>query len=155
MILSKLMQKGDLAQLATATPATPATYAKTYTLSVAGVATVAVALVPEPTYPMTAEQDAAIRAWLEHIDESDAEVVADVLNRCCTDLTARLYVLQCAEEMPPPPALTNRVICSDCRYFDRIDHPHLGHCARGEIEAIAGLWDTDHRWCDSYEQTVF
>jgi len=42
------------------------------------------------------------------------------------------------------------VNCGECSHFERTDHPHLGHCAKGEPEAIAGLWDTDRRWCESY-----
>lgn len=42
------------------------------------------------------------------------------------------------------------VHCGDCIHFKRIDHPHLGHCAKGEPEAIAGLWDTDRRYCERY-----
>jgi len=30
------------------------------------------------------------------------------------------------------------VHCGDCIHFERIDHPHLGHCAKGEPEAVAG-----------------
>ncbi len=45
--------------------------------------------------------------------------------------------------IPRPVAVT----CITCRHFHRIDHPHLGHCAVGEPEAIAGLWDTDRRGC--------
>jgi len=40
--------------------------------------------------------------------------------------------------------------CADCEHFNRIDHPHLGHCAKGEPEAIAGLWGTDQRHCKRY-----
>lgn len=39
------------------------------------------------------------------------------------------------------------VSCESCSYFRRVDHPHLGHCARRPQEAIAGLWDTDRRAC--------
>jgi hypothetical protein len=39
------------------------------------------------------------------------------------------------------------VQCGNCIHFERIDHPHLGHCAKGEPEAPAGLWDTDRRSC--------
>lgn len=45
--------------------------------------------------------------------------------------------------IPRPVAVT----CGACRHFRRIEHPHLGHCAVGEPEAIAGLWDTDRRGC--------
>lgn len=44
------------------------------------------------------------------------------------------------------------VTCGICRHFRRIDHPHLGHCAVGEPEAIAGLWDTDRRGCARWVQ---
>jgi len=40
------------------------------------------------------------------------------------------------------------VHCGDCMHFERLDHPQLGHCAKGEPEAIAGLWDTDQRYCE-------
>jgi hypothetical protein len=45
--------------------------------------------------------------------------------------------------IPRPVAVT----CGTCRHYNRIDHPHLGNCAVGEPEAIAGLWDTDRRGC--------
>lgn len=45
--------------------------------------------------------------------------------------------------IPRPVAVT----CGACRHFRRTDHPHLGHCAVGEPEAPAGLWDTDRRGC--------
>ena len=49
------------------------------------------------------------------------------------------------EERPIPRPVA--VTCGTCQHFERIDHPHLGHCAKGEPEAIAGLWDTDRRGC--------
>jgi hypothetical protein len=42
------------------------------------------------------------------------------------------------------------VYCGACIRFDRLDHPHLGHCAKGEPEAIAGLWDSDRRNCERF-----
>jgi len=46
------------------------------------------------------------------------------------------------------------VRCGDCTHFERIQsphaHPHLGHCAKNEPEAIAGLWDTDRRYCERF-----
>ncbi len=50
-----------------------------------------------------------------------------------------------AQDRPIPRPVS--VTCGTCRHFLRIDHPHLGHCAKGEPEAIAGLWDTDRRGC--------
>ena len=46
------------------------------------------------------------------------------------------------------------VSCGKCRHFERIGHPHLGRCAQGETEAVAGLWDTDRRWCESYTPSL-
>lgn len=40
--------------------------------------------------------------------------------------------------------------CAECANFERITHPHLGHCIKGEPEAVAGLWDTDKRFCNQY-----
>lgn len=42
------------------------------------------------------------------------------------------------------------VRCSDCAHFENIDHPHLGHCTAHETENLAGLWDTDWRYCERY-----
>ena len=42
------------------------------------------------------------------------------------------------------------VCCGSCTHFERIDHPHLGHCTAGQPEAIAGLWDNDRRYCERY-----
>jgi len=42
------------------------------------------------------------------------------------------------------------VHCGNCIHFERTNHPHLGHCAKGEPEAIAGLWDSDQRYCEHY-----
>lgn len=42
------------------------------------------------------------------------------------------------------------VQCGNCISFERTKHPHLGHCAKGESAAIAGLWDTDRRYCVQY-----
>ena len=50
-----------------------------------------------------------------------------------------------AEGRPIPRPVS--VTCGTCRNFRRIDHSHLGQCAVGEPEAIAGLWDTDHLGC--------
>lgn len=45
------------------------------------------------------------------------------------------------------------VRCGECTHFERTDHLHLGHCVRGEPEAIAGLWDTDRRFCERFLPT--
>lgn len=40
--------------------------------------------------------------------------------------------------------------CGDCIHFTRIDQSNLGHCDKGQPEAIAGLWDTDRRYCKHF-----
>jgi len=42
------------------------------------------------------------------------------------------------------------VHCGDCIHFERIDHPHLGHCAKGEPEAITGMCNMDRRSCERF-----
>ena len=45
------------------------------------------------------------------------------------------------------------VLCGDCIHYERATHPHLGHCAKGRPEAIAGLWDSTQRYCDYFMPT--
>jgi hypothetical protein len=49
-----------------------------------------------------------------------------------------------------PSATASACRCIDCLWFERISHPHLGHCLAREPEPIAGLWDTDRRGCDQF-----
>jgi len=51
-------------------------------------------------------------------------------------------------DMPIPRPCS--VHCGGCIHFERTDHPRLGHCAKGEPEAIAGLWDTGRRYCERF-----
>jgi len=53
-----------------------------------------------------------------------------------------------SEEQDTQPLQTVR--CADCQHYQRTNHPHLGHCTQGEIEASVGLWDGDRRLCESY-----
>lgn len=144
MTLSALIRKRENA---TATVATPATHKGVKAGTVANVASVAVA------NQLLAEEETAIRAWLAHIEETDPATIADVLARCQSDAQARAYCLEQAKKVPPPPEPDYMATCGACEHFQRIDHPNLGHCAQGEPEAIAGLWDTDRRWCQSFRQT--
>ena len=72
MTLSALIRKGGLATVATATPATVAT------------------------------QETAIRGWLARIEETDADIIAEVLSQCRADGEARAYFLRRAAEVPRP-----------------------------------------------------
>lgn len=62
------------------------------------------------------------------------------------------WCLNRAEGQPIPRPVA--VTCGTCRHFQRINHPHLGHCDKGRPEAIAGLWDTDRRGCDRWLPSV-
>ncbi len=159
MKLSTLIQKGGLAEVMTATPATLATQEANQPVTVAEVATVAVASTSEaqieqviqfPCPELSAGEESRVLAWLAHIGESDPEGIAVVLEQCRSDLEARRYFLQRAEEVPRVVASNDYVTCGNCTHFERIDHPNLGHCAKGEPEAYAGLWDTDRRYCEMY-----
>lgn len=102
------------------------------------------------TASITAEEQKAIQAWLAHIEETDPETITEVLNKCRDDTDARQYFSQRAKEVPDTAVPDKQITCGECSHFERIDHPHLGHCAKGEPEAIAGLWDTNQRYCERY-----
>lgn len=148
MTLSALIKKGGLANAATATTATLATQEPAQQETVAPVATVAVA--PEPWIKLSTDDESSIRAWLAHIEETLPEIIAEVLEQCRADPDALRYFLHRAEEVPKTALTSERVSCGDCASFHRTDHPNLGHCAEGEPEAIAGLWDSDKRYCGRY-----
>jgi hypothetical protein len=59
----------------------------------------------QPTAPMTADEDRAIRSWLAHIGETDPATITDTLTRCQQDADARAYFIGRAQEVtqPAPP----------------------------------------------------
>ena len=150
MTLSALIKKGGLTTGMTATVATLATQETERPIAVAPVATVAVAEPPALLPDLSPYEESNIRAWLAHIGEINLENIAEVLGRCQADMKARRYFLQRSKEVPKPIILNQPVTCRGCIHFERIDHPHLGHCAKGEPEAIAGLCDTDQRYCERH-----
>ncbi|MDT8383927.1 MAG: hypothetical protein RRB22_05890 [Gammaproteobacteria bacterium] len=99
----------------------------------------------------TCNEEKTIRAWLTYIEETDPQEIAEVIAQCYADAEARVYYLRRAEEVPPTPAPDYWATCGACRYFQRIEHPNLGHCTQGEPEAHAGLWDADLRYCKQYQ----
>lgn len=101
---------------------------------------------------LTAKDETAIRAWLAHIEESDPVTIADMLAQCAADPDARTYCLKQARQIPLVPEPDHTATCGACRHFQRINHPNLGHCAKGEPEAPAGLWATDRRWCPLFSR---
>jgi hypothetical protein len=142
MMLSALIRKRDFA---TATVATTATQDRRPVRTVAKVASVAVA---NQIFP---EEESASRAWLAHINETDLAIIDDVLTKCRNDVEARVYCLEQARQIPPASEKDHKATCIDCGHFQRTSHPHFGHCSQGEPEPIAGLYDTEQRWCVTYE----
>lgn len=151
MSLSALIRKGGLASLVTATPATLATHGPERAETVAKVATVAVAAPQEPVPTLAAEEQTTIRTWLAHIKETDPDIIAEVLNRCRTNLAARIYALGQAEEMPrTPPDYDDRRHCAQCANL-----APSGLCLaalRGEIVASRTYHPVDDipRRCEGY-----
>ncbi len=90
--------------------------------------------VKEAAISMTPEEEATIRAWLAHIEESDQATIADVLDKCHADLNERKILLRWAEEVPRPLAFDNdRRRCDQCANLTE-----RGLCLaarRGEINA--------------------
>lgn len=122
MTLSALMKKGGLCAVATAIPATAATEEGEQAGTVARVATVAVANPPsaKPAAPMTADEESAISAWLAHIEETDAAIIAVVLDQCRADVEARGYFLRQAAEVPRAAAFDDdRRYCDQCMNLRR------------------------------------
>ena len=124
MTLSALMKKGGLREAATAIPATAATEEGEKAGTVARVATVAVANLPSakshPTAPMTADQESAIRAWLAHIEETDAAIIAVVLGQCRADVDARGFFIRQAAAVARPVAFDDdRRRCDQCMNMRR------------------------------------
>ena len=88
MTLATLIKKGGLTGTMTATPATPATQEADKPVTVAPVATVAVAEKPEPLPELSSDEESNILAWLAHIDETDPAIIAEVVDECRNDWKA-------------------------------------------------------------------
>jgi|GEM_PF-2605469 len=112
MTLSALIKKGGLADRMAATVATQETDQPVT------VATVAVAKQPESLPELSPEEESSIRAWLAHIEETDPAIIAEVLDKCRTNLEARRYFLKRSEEVPEPTRVNRSVHCGDCIHFD-------------------------------------
>lgn len=65
----------------------------------------AVTAVPQPgeagnSRPVTTTEEAAIRAWLAHIEETDEAIIKIVLDQCRADAEALRYFLRRAAQVP-------------------------------------------------------
>ena len=71
----------------------------------------------QPTAPLTASDETAIRAWLALIEETDPATIAEVIGQCQRDADARDYFTgRAAAELPKPvPFPDDRRTCSQCQ----------------------------------------
>ena len=94
------------------------------------------------------EDERRIRAWLASIGEDDEQTIIEILGNCGRNPEALAYFLGRASEVVGHDSQPLGLVqCINCCHFQRTDHPHLGHCAVGKPEAVAGLWDMDRRAC--------
>lgn len=97
------------------------------------------------------DEEHAVRAWLTYIDERDELVIAEVLERCRTDVDARAYFLCRAEEIPRAcEPDDDRRTCAQCTNLTA-----RGICLaarRGEISAARDYEPIRHlpRRCEGY-----
>jgi hypothetical protein len=70
----------------------------------------------QPSAPMTAEAETAVRAWLALIEETDTATIAEVIGQCQRDADARDYFTgRAAAELPKPDAFPDdRRTCDQC-----------------------------------------
>ena len=70
----------------------------------------------QPTAPLTASEETAIRAWLALIEETDPATIAEVIGQCQRDADARDYFTgRAAAELPKPdPFPDDRRTCRQC-----------------------------------------
>lgn len=171
-LLSALIQKREARKAATANPAISATQANGAAETVARIATVAIAAPPKPIPAPQANASAGDMAITSRNSCVSGDAAVDLEN-CVREMAkrwdyaddelAQALTLAAADpegwwrlvahESPASQAevFTARSTgrCADCRHYQRTTHPHLGHCAKGEPEAIAGLWDTTPRLCNA------
>ncbi len=133
-------------------PATDATQEKGGKLTVAEVASVAVANLSESELCcFSASDKAAVSGWLDSIGEDSPEVVADVLHRCESDQEARDYfVIRSSESLADTG--DDRRFCTDCGNLNE-----YGYCLsalRGELDGLARRyrpWNGLPRRCDRFQ----
>ena len=70
----------------------------------------------QPSAPLTANEETAIRAWLALIEETDPATIAEVIGQCQRDADARDYFTgRAAAELPKPDRFPDdRRRCSQC-----------------------------------------
>ena len=79
--------------------ATPATLEANDSVTVATVATVAVADSPESVMQLSSDKESRIRTWLAHTGETDQAIIDEALDKCHVDVKHRQYYLKRSEEV--------------------------------------------------------
>ena len=102
--------------------------------------------------PLSTAEETAIRGWLDHIEETDAESIEEVLDKCRADISARAFFLQQAahvQNLGTPE--DDRKYCRRCRNLTP-----RGLCLaarRGELLSTGRDYepvDTIPRRCEGY-----
>ena len=98
----------------------------------------------QPSAPLTASEETAIRAWLALIEETDPATIAEVIGQCQRDAEAREYFAgRAADELPKPdPFPDDRRRCSQCLNL----RGRVCTVAKpgGLVSANVGYWPTAH-----------
>ncbi len=68
----------------------------------------------QPSAPLTASEETAIRGWLALIEETDQATIAEVIGQCQRDSDARDYFTGRAAAELPKPDPDDRRTCSQC-----------------------------------------
>ena len=122
MTLSSLIRKRRTGDISTAIPAISATQREEDRRTVARIATIAVAnpkegqTIRQPSAPLSAEAETAVRDWLALIEETDPAIIAEVIGQCERDAEALDYFTgRAAAELPKPePFPDDRRTCDQC-----------------------------------------
>ena len=105
----------------------------------------------QPSAPLTASEETAIRAWLALIEETDPATIAEVIGQCQWDADARDYFTgRAAAELPKPdPFPDDRRTCDQCA---NLIARRCQAAKRGEIVASRNYEPTRDlpRRCEGY-----
>lgn len=140
--LLALIKKGALRSVANANPAKVANDEAATDAPLAELAALALADPQNPNAaiaPMTASEAAAIRRWLAHIGETDAVMVAHVMEQCSANADKRGYYLARSEEAPAAIADQDGPRCTRCEHRKGRAGVHWGCVAREDLPPLYGL----------------
>jgi hypothetical protein len=101
-------------------------------------------------------EESKIRAWMEHIGETNELLINEYLEKCQIDPGAKQYFLKRSEEVHV--SNPEKVMCRYCQHFkvDEIgDGSGIGDCI---INATASknrlMWLNSERYCEQYKYNL-